>query len=199
MEQVEPKNKAPRSPVPIIKGMEDRYGFVQVPRTVQEINFSTGVSFLQGYFQNSIIDKLEIYEKGLLCDARINSNLCDKFLDDLTTWATNEFDLPVKETGTRVYMSQLEVFTELNIGMALSKFRPIGETIAKVHGGSSKPFELSGIRMHMDVTGITGPQPTEFTFERRAGQSYASSVYFSTAPLRTDDHVRVLDELEKLF
>lgn len=194
----------PRSPVPIIKAMEDRYGFVQVPRTVQELNFNTGVTFLRGYFEDAIIEQLQLYEVGMLCEAKTNSDVCDRFLTDFFTWAVKEFELPFKqkESGSHVYVSQLEVSADLDIGVALSKFSQVGETVARnlqSYGFNFKPFEVSGIKLHTDLVGVPGAIPSELTFERRAQQNYASSVYFSSAPLRTDDHLNVLNELEKIF
>lgn len=57
-----------RSPVPLIREIQDRYGFVQVPLTVADLDFSKGVTFLRGYFKGSIIDKLQVYENGVLCE-----------------------------------------------------------------------------------------------------------------------------------
>jgi hypothetical protein len=53
--------------------------------------------------------------------------------------------------------------------------------------------------MHYDSAAMPVPRPPEFSFERRAGVIYASNEYFSSAPLRTADHIRILHELEKAF
>jgi hypothetical protein len=37
----------------------------------------------------------------------------------------------------------------------------------------------------------------DFLIERRAGEPYSKNRYFSSAPLRTIDHVRVLEQIEK--
>jgi hypothetical protein len=43
------------------------------------------------------------------------------------------------------------------------------------------------------------PHAPEFVFERRAGEAYSSNVYFSSAPLQTKDHLKLLDSLELLL
>lgn len=63
------KTREKQSPVPFIKGFEERYGFVQIPRTVAEIDLKVGVNFLRGFFKGKVIDKLSIYENGVLCEA----------------------------------------------------------------------------------------------------------------------------------
>jgi hypothetical protein len=203
VDQIEPENKSPRSPTPIVRAMEDRYGFVQVPRTLQEFNFNTGVTFLRGFFKHSIIDRVQVYERGFLCEGTIHTDICDEFLDDLSMWAIEKFELPVKENALRTYFSQIEVVADLDIGAMFSKFLPIGRTIIQClrsYGQqANKNFEISGLRMHGDITQPQQPPPAEFIFERRAGQPYDSKVYFSVAPLRSDDHMRVLNELEALF
>jgi hypothetical protein len=64
-----------RSPVPLIRGLQDMYGFVQVPLTISDLDFTKGVTFLRGYYKGNIIDKLQIYENGLLCEAATDNSV----------------------------------------------------------------------------------------------------------------------------
>src|SRR5712691_8865526 len=83
-----------RSPVPLIDGVREKYGFVQVPRTVAELDFKNGVTFLQGYYKGQVIDKLQIYENGLLCEAQVDNSVTDELLGELFSWAQERHNLP---------------------------------------------------------------------------------------------------------
>ncbi|MCR6734370.1 MAG: hypothetical protein NVV83_09915 [Afipia sp.] len=105
-----------QSPIPIINSLQERYGFVEVPRTVADLDFKTGVSFLRGYFKNKIIDKFQIYENGILCQAEQDNALCDDFLGEVLDWLPQKFDLPIKANKIRAYLSQVEFTFDGNLG-----------------------------------------------------------------------------------
>src|SRR6266851_9266388 len=75
------------SPVPLIKAVQDRYGFVEVPQKVAELDFNAGVTFLHGYFKDSLITKFQVYNNGLACEAAADNRYCAEFLDEILDWA----------------------------------------------------------------------------------------------------------------
>jgi hypothetical protein len=191
-----------RSPVPLIDGIRAKYGFVQIPQNLAELDFKKGVSFFHGYYKGKIIDKLSVYENGLLCEARHNTDLSDEFMSELLAWAAQEHDLRAKETGVKAYVSQLEVTASVDVSSIFSKFASLGAFLASLTKEYNEPvpdYRISGLKMHYDSMSIPVPRPAEFSFERRAAELYSSNQYFSSAPVRTEDHLRVLEELEKLF
>ena len=138
-----------RSPAPLIDGIRHKFGFVQVPQHVAELDFKKGVNFLQGYFKGKIIDKLSVYENGLLCEARQDTDVSDEFMTELLSWAAQEHDLPVKETGVKAYVSQLEVTASVEIGLTFSKFASLGTLLAnltKEYGEPTPDYRISGLK-----------------------------------------------------
>jgi len=194
--------RVPRSPVPLIDGIREKYGFVQVPQTVAELDFKNGVSFLRGYFKGKIIDKLQIYENGLLCEAAEDNSLTDDFISDLFAWVQEHHNLPVKETEVRAYLSQMVVISNVDVARTFSGINAIGPLFAKAiksYGQTVQGYRLSGLRMHYDAMETPVPRSPEFSFERRAGEKYSTNEFFTSAPLRTSDHLKVLEALEKAF
>lgn len=193
----------PASIVDISRGLQDRYKFFQIPRVVEEYDLKKGVTFLEGNFDKRFsIDKLQIYENGVLVDAKVDSTACDQFITDCVKWIQTTFGLLVEEQSNiaRGNLSNIEVeFTpRARTPSPLDKF---GQRIAQVltgYGTIAPPFQVSGFKLHCDVTTMALPKPTNFLFERREGQPYELNIYFSSAPLRTDDHLKLLDELENL-
>ncbi|MGX1354546.1 hypothetical protein AB7M49_008171 [Bradyrhizobium elkanii] len=191
-----------RSPIPLIRGLQDKYGFVQVPLTVADLDFAKGVTFLRGYYKGHIIEKLALYENGLLCEAMTDNSICDEFVSEVLGWAANEHKIPLSETGVKAFVSQLEVTTDINPSSAFQKINPIGTQLARAlisYGQTVPNYTVNGIRMHYDSADTPLPRPPEFIFERRAGQPYSTNEFFSSAPLTTKDHMHILVELEKLL
>jgi hypothetical protein len=188
-----------RSPVPLIRGLQDQYGFMQVPLTVAELDFKAGVTFLRGYYRGRIIEKFQVYENGLLCEASEDTDLADDFLSEVLAWAIREHSLPVRETGVLAYISQLEVTSLIDLGSKFSSLNAVGSLLAqclKEYGQPVSNYDVSGLRMHYDSMATPIPRPPHFVFERRVGQQYSTNEFFSSAPVRTKDHLKILDLLE---
>ena len=60
-------------------------------------------------------------------------------------------------------------------------------------------IQLGGIGLHNDVPDGGMYKTSKFIFERREGEPFSRNLYFSTAPLRTKDHLELLALLEKAF
>jgi hypothetical protein len=186
-----------RSPVPLIRAFQDRYGFVEVPTKLAEMNLQTGVSFRQGYFRGKVIDKFQIYANGLLCESQNDNELSDSFLDEVFIWAAQQHDITLNETA-RAY----EVAASVNLGGIFKKFASVGELIAsllKAYRQQADSYQVSGLKLHYDVSDKVASRAPEFVFERRAEEPYAQNLYFTSAPLRTIDHLQVLEVLERTF
>jgi len=53
--------------------------------------------------------------------------------------------------------------------------------------------------MRPDDSDTPQPKPMAFAFERRDGHPFDEALYFSSAPLKTQDHLNCLDDLEKML
>jgi hypothetical protein len=187
----------------LVKGLQDRYKFMEIPRLVGDYDLQRGMTFLKGtYFGKFVIEKFQIYNNGILCEAKIATESVDEFLDDATRWATSELGLLTNYGGTTPYLSNIEIESELDIAENFGKFSSLGKTIAnfvRSNGLTTPDYSVSEITLHSD-TWLTGtPRAVAFTFGRRHGHAHADNLYFSSAPLKTKDHLKVLDELESIL
>jgi hypothetical protein len=69
------------------------------------------------------------------------------------------------------------------------------DPVVGVIGSGIEPF---GIAFSADYSLIPGMKPAPFRLERRAGLGFDTNLYVSQAPLRTADHIKLLEQLEKL-
>jgi hypothetical protein len=197
------ETKPKRPLLPLVRALQDRYFFLEVPKTVADYNLTNGVTFLEGVFRDQhVINRLQVFARGLICDTKETTNTADEFLDDVLDWADKELklDIPDRNSMPKLYLSQLEVRLPTGLGESLADFSNLGRSVSQLiqsYGMSmSNPFEVSSFKMYLDVSSFPGAYPFEFSFERRAGEPYSSNTFFSSAPLKTQDHLQVLQELE---
>lgn len=186
----------------VIKRLQERYFFVQVPTKADEIDFTKGVTFLAGLFDNRPIDKFQIFQRGVLCEGKVSTDHCDKFIDDLLAF-TIELGLPIsKQTAPdRAYFSSMELYMDGDFAKA-TRFSSLESVLLeKFHSydHTTPVYPVIGFKMGVDTTLATIPIPTDFAFERRAGQAFSESLYASWGPFRTQDHLEILSIIERMM
>ena len=69
----------------------------------------------------------------------------------------------------------------------------------KQEGYGLRPFkfDFGGLSLATDPTLYAGRKPVAFTLARRVNAPYSEKFFYSSAPLKTDDHVALLQQLEK--
>jgi hypothetical protein len=191
--------------VNLTRACEQRYGFLQGPRVLQDYDPKNGITFLHGYFDGKmVIDKFSVYDSGLLVEAKVDTDECDAFLDDIVDWAQEIGGITIAQRpeAPKLYYSQLEVQSDVLIARTFPGLKDFGAEIANIlrsYGQVVPDYEVSGIHLHGDVASHPGVKPIPFKLERREGVPFASGVYFSTSPFKTKDHFRMLEELERIF
>jgi hypothetical protein len=189
--------------IPLVKKLQDRYYFLQVPNKVEEFDFAKGVTFLSGVFERKTIDKFQVYNLGILCESKTDTDHCERFIEDVLRFA-RESGVPfsLKEPPDRAYYSSLEIHLDGEFGEQITRVSSISDLIMskfKIYGMRTLSFPVYGFKLNSDAAVETIPIPSEFGFERRAGQPFASSLYASWGPLRTQDHLEVLAAIEKMM
>lgn len=185
----------------LTKLCEQRYGFLQAPKTLEEYNLTKGVTFLHGYFQERfVIDRFQVFQNGLLVEAKVDTDECDEFLDDVTSWAIElgGFTFATDPKAPRIFLSNIEVQSSISLASSLKTVSVLGKDIARImrgYGHITPDWELSGLAF-----GNGGPaDAASFKFERREGVDVPPEIFFATARMRTKDHLSVLGGLETLL
>ena len=186
----------------LVRAFEEKYGFLESPKTLGDFDVSKGITFLHGYFENRVvIDKAALYNNGILVETKSTTDDCVSIIDDLISWANQNANFILEENHSlqRLYLSHFEVEVAVDLQMISEKFQMLSDEINRFmisYGEIGRDYSLSSLEFQLDPA-RAGPTP--FKFERRANQPFASKLYFSSAPLRTQDHMELLELLEKLF
>lgn len=183
-----------------------KYKFVQFPAKPEELDLSKGINFVGGSFQkdpqNDIAIDLTVFNDGFIADTRSSTVDSDAFLDGFFSWISKEFGLvPYKEIlRSRVYVSELWVKTDKSLNALNPKLENFAKRLTSLIVGHKHHhilFETYGISLWTNPT-ITIP-PSPFKFERAEGVPFNENRYYSTAPLQTDVHLELLEELENIL
>jgi hypothetical protein len=190
-----PRGKSLFSVLPML---HESYKFRKLPSVEEMIDSLKGVKFIDGDFQTKngelIEVSLTVYNDGLMAETRSSTRDTDDFLDELLKNICGIFNLPdhnqaIKE---RLYLSQLFVTTNKSLELINPKLKNISKHLSDVY---SYPYELGGISFWSDQTSKK-PNP-QFTFERAVNVPFSQKRYFTSAGLHTDEHLDLLDKLEK--
>jgi hypothetical protein len=190
--------------VSLLRAFETRYGFLQGPRSVTDFDTAKGITFVHGFFgDNIVIDRFQIFNDGVVCETRAPVEQADLFIEDALKWASEEANLEAGPERARIYNSHIVVQTSAQVEEKFGIFSDVGSQIARIigtYGGQHlTDYKIIGFRLYYDGFSLPAPKPAPFLFERREGQPHDSGLYFSVAPLRTTDHLAVLDNLETLL
>ena len=182
-----------------IAALQQRYRFQIVPGATELGNEI--LSFKIGEMDGVGINEFSIYSDGVIVETRANTSFIDKFLSDVLDFAERE--LGIEETGIppreRHYESHVVVSMDINPRKMLpiakeaqsSLVRSLGE-----YGLRPFNFDFAAFSFATDATAYGGRKPIPFTLARRINVPFDAGIFFSSAPLATDDHLGLLERLE---
>lgn len=179
----------------------EQYGFNYIPANDSTID-QTSMEFRTGKFEDHQIDKLSIFNDGFLVNSRVNTNILQAFVDEAVAAVKARFSLVERgiDEPQTVYDSHILVRGEFAIASKLSQLGVLtGEKINSCleRYGVSQEYEISGFMMQSDPGIPQKLRTSRFSIDRRINVPFEKNLYFSEAPLRTDDHldlIRLLGE-----
>lgn len=191
-----------------VQPLVDRYKFLKFPQTLEEYDLTKGITFSHGKFQpraeknkrDVVIDSLQIYSNGVLVDTRGDTEDADHFIDDLLKWSVEFFEIEIPDQRIdKVYLSNLEIVLSKTLFSHIPTAKPLGEWISAYlseYGLKHDAFEPTGFALNFDRTSLPGSILTNFSLQRRENTPFSSGIYFSSAPLKTKDHIALLQKLD---
>ncbi len=201
--------------IELADALQQRYTFRQIP-TIQELtnppagqpaSFVWGKKTLKG--REITVARLEAMNypalaTTIMVSTATSTDDCDLVLEDLIKWVSETFHLDTKPVFPTNYLTQLEVQLEKRIKDHLRFLESAGRSITqslKKYGFAACPdYEPTAFSMYYDTGKLTNPPTfaTAFSLERRVGVPFEEDKYFSQAPLKNQDHIAMLNELETL-
>jgi hypothetical protein len=189
-----------RPVVEFAREVVERYKFVTTPK-LEEL-FSDKTIFQNGVFQGAAIDALEVYRDGVIIRGRCDSDVLDAFLEDVIGWYMTKTGSRRIETR-RVSTSYESTLAVLGSDKMLRTLEPIKEICRGISAaleatnGTTAEYVPFGFSLAADDTINPGLKPIPFRLERQLGSEFDRNIFVSAAPLRTKDHVKLLQALDR--
>jgi len=182
---------------PIHVGLLKRYKFLKYPTKPDDFDFAKGVRYSDGEFMHNgklIAVSLNIFNDGWVVESLDSTEGSEAFWQDAAKWVETIGFLGSKMFVSRTtYESQLVVQTQSDMARQFAKLQTFATLIRSLRE-DQKDQSLTGFYI-----GAEGEQISTFTFERLIGVPFKDNKYFSRASLQTKDHIRALEELEKVL
>jgi hypothetical protein len=189
----------------LLDWLKDNYYFEKAPKSPNDLDpEKKSLKFEQGRYQIKeeifISVDLEIYNDGFVANSRSSTQDTDAFLDSLFSLVAKEFSLTYDPGMIRTKMHASELTVRLNAVMfdLNPKLTNFASQLSAMCGLPIPPFEPSLLGFTTDLA-ISPLKPAQFILERKAGSPFAERRYYSKAPVHTNQHEELLQELESIL
>ena len=185
-----------------IAQVAERYNFVSAPRSTEELGGSKA-EFRHGLFEGNAIETLDVYTDGVVVASRSDTDFIDEFIVDLVAWLESDHGISTVETHTisKMYESTLLVESERDVFQPFEAYADILGMIEKAlrdASGLEIAYQNFGLSLSADQTRNPALKSAPFRFERKEGIEFSLHQFFTVAPLKTKQHLAVLERLEQL-
>jgi hypothetical protein len=174
---------------------------MEFPRTLEEMRRAK-VEFRHGHFKGISIEAVDVFNDGLVVTSRVNSDVLDEFIADVLSYMAERWQTTFTRPFPRdkLYESAVTFYSDKELLKPLAALNNISRSISnKLNAttGAAIDYYPFGIGLSADHAKIPSLKPIPFRIERREGVDFGANIYFSAAPLKTDDHIEIINEWEK--
>lgn len=197
----------------LILSIQQRYQFTIAPMIdAAQLNgpfdFKVG-KFANGEITNSISQMVLQLEGGIVTTS--STDVAELILDDLHGLLDKTFHFRLTSaTQKRSYASAIIVEFESDIEKQIEFIGRV-EKLINSSGGKSPERKFKRISFGLEDQNIPNPanpvmisplesiEKVDFVIERRAGEPFSLNRYFCVAPMRTQDHIKVLEQIAEIL
>lgn len=186
----------------LVDGMKSRYRFWEVPTKLADFNTETGANFYQGQFDGKVLKKFMLHNAGILIEASVNTYETEKISDDFIAWALERFDAHYVDSVpvSKVFTSTMEVRVSDAVAARFNGFGELSSRLTEMvrgYGINSPDYTITNFAMTVDEQKVTGLKAGRFLFERRASRPFEDNVFYTEAPVTSEQHWELLNILER--
>jgi hypothetical protein len=195
----------------IVNFIAERYAFSMRPPVMAPLQNLQTITFQGGTFAVEQ-ERVAVIGMALVTNGDIvhapTTDIAEKILEDLIANLEKVFGFRYSNSKQeRVYQSNITVDFKDGLQDKLEGIKKLQSIINREIPRPNLPFEIK--RLAFGGADISNPQllqlqPTiealersDFLLERRAGTPYETNRYFSVAPLKTADHIKLLELIER--
>lgn len=156
--------------------------------------------FEAGTFNDYIVKRVVFGESFFICDVHASTDIADEMARDIYSWALSEWGYEQKDDGywAQAYASEIEFTLDVHARTKFQALMSFGDKFTKLvesYGNECGPFSIERISFAADTTASVALRPIPFSIERRNGTPFNLGIWYSAAPLKTEDHLKILEEM----
>jgi hypothetical protein len=166
-----------------------------------------GLAFQNGEFEidgsRVAIAQLQLFLNGIAVGAQA-TEFSDAILENVMDLLDSKFGFRFRDSeAQRGHISNVVVQFERSLEDAIPQFNIIRDIFfeaSQPEDGEKKPLVMKGLKLGSqprNLINLLQANQFDFNIERRAGSPFSSNRYFCGAPLASDEHLRVLEEIER--
>ena len=185
----------------VVNALVTRYNFLKFPSKLEEFDETKGVNLSAGRFDGKTIVNVTIYNWGLTLDTNSSTKDSEALLVGALTWAAENLRLNFKPEmiKRKAFVSHFTFYSDAPLLELNPVLDTVGIRISKEVSANLKldyKFETRGISLAIDPESQRIPVQL-FTIERREGTAFSEGKYFSAAPVSTETHQSLIEEVER--
>ncbi|MGB6690631.1 MAG: hypothetical protein WBE76_22565 [Terracidiphilus sp.] len=186
----------------IVAPLVKKFQFLTYPTKPEEFDTNNGIKFTSGKSGHHVIDLLDIYGGLIVLETLSNTTDSKDVLEGMLRWGKDNLGLTYEDDTIRrwAYISQIAFYSVIPLLSALSP--PLQnlarKTSSVVDGLFEEGLDYQVAKVIVGHDPLTRMSPiASFTIEHRIARRFADNKFFSEAPLPTDLHIKLLQELEE--
>jgi hypothetical protein len=195
MRQFNPRG---RNLFPLIEPLlKDWFGFTPP----QEHDKEKGVKFVGGEFSpsgrkdDSIGIEATLYNNGIVASGRTTTDDTDLFLEHVLVRLAKGGVIEYRPEMIRRRQYASEIIAVTDKELIFPAFDKVCALLSGAVDGGKQEFTVAGLLC--DIDQVVPSRQIPFRFERRANTPFSENTYYSHGPLKTQDHIAVLDAIEE--
>jgi hypothetical protein len=194
----------------LIRFIGDTYQFVIRPQITSELALAQNFTFQAGEFSKGddkfAIAQLSILPNGDVITAastEISQMIMDDYIERLDNVLNFRYD---SAEMRRLYLSGLVVeFEAPGIAEKIESIAKIESILNREIHRAEVPFKIKRLAFGygdvnvQPILSIDSIEKSDFVLERRTGEPYSKNRFYSSAPVSTSEHVRILNLIEQVL
>jgi len=183
----------------LIIWLREKYSFSKVPSSFSDLDETQAFAFLNGGYKSSrgevVAFDLRIFNDGVILDSRASTEENDRLIEEMLLAASQELGLVYqpKMVLKKAYISELFIRSKVVLDALNPRLQAFAEKLSKL---IDKDFSVSQVSFWADPKAAN--VETQFLFERKRIGPFSDD-YFSSAPVQTGDHIKLIEEFEKIL
>lgn len=178
----------------------EKLEFSSFPKTLEQFDESKGIVFADGLWNDIPVEKMTIYNNGIMMDTRKGTDVSFRVVKEIFDWAVIEFGIVVPEYGLQKarFLNRFTFFSEALVSLGGSPISSLATSLSQqVAAITGQPRRYETIRIDLDFDRSEQTVPiAPLTIQRRITSSFDQNKFYTEAPLPTDVHISLIEQLE---